>query len=255
MLQTWRSRYQHAQEASEQLKSLEERSQSGPLPLNDKWRRACLTEEFGETTAALPLYQEVLSADANHAGANFAVGRLKIESMEEGGIDLIEQAMKFDHQYVIPGCELLYQFLLDRGREQEARKYVDQARSQTELYEMAQKERAGIRLNDRFIPHNLSEEALVQLRDQLTRYPEIDKAHLACKAVEILPQVPLYVLCFTIKVPWYRYRSEKSNLRLVQRMAEEMEFPGEFFVIYAGSNKRLSRKIQKIPGSIIHRRA
>src|SRR4029453_17795939 len=156
VVQLWQHRFQQTQEAGQRLSAIEKKAKSEALTLEEKWERAQLTEEFRDSQQALDLYRNVLAADPEHGGANFALGRLLLERMEVRGIDLLERAMRLDHQYIIPGCQQIYGFLKDQGREPEAEKYFDRAIRQSELYEAAQRERSSIKFNDTYIPHNLS---------------------------------------------------------------------------------------------------
>ncbi|HKX27842.1 MAG TPA: M48 family metalloprotease [Blastocatellia bacterium] len=249
----WGDRYRRAQEAANRLSAIEKKSGHESLTLPEQWERATLMEEIHDSQAALPFYREVLAADAEHAGAIFAIGRLKLEDQDQEGVDLIERAMRLDQQYVIPGCELLHGYFTRRDQEPEAQQYLDRARRQAELYQEAQHQRAQIKFNDRFLPHHLNDEILDRLREQLAHHPEIDRAYLVGKSVQLLPEIPLYILGFTIKVPWYRYRSVKANTRLCERLAEDLSVPGDCYVFFVGGeNRKLKKSMIKTKGSLIY---
>lgn len=253
ILEAWRERYRQAQEAERRLNLMATKSEA--LTFEEKWERAYLTEEFRDAAAALPLYQEVLSADANHAGANFSVGRLTLEKKDETGVGLIERAMEIDQQYIIPACELLHGFFREKGEEQLAQKYFDVAMLQSQAYESAQIERAGVNLHDRFIPHNLSAESLDSIKSQLAKYDEIDRAYLVGKALKLMPEVPFYILGFTVDAAWYKYRSHRSNSELCSRIANEIAFQGDLFILYVGGeNKPFRKKMEKINGALIYKK-
>jgi tetratricopeptide (TPR) repeat protein len=106
---------------------------------------------------ALPLYQEVLRLDPNHASAQFAVGRLQLAQGQLEGIHWIEQAMRQDSDFRYPGCGLIAGFFQQQGKEEEARQYRRKAAKQAEL-------RGGLRrtlrlsLKDAFASHGLMDE-------------------------------------------------------------------------------------------------
>ena len=137
---SWRDRHRYAKEARTRLAFLEEKTQSQRLTLDEAWDRALLTEEFGNAESALPLYQRVLSLDQSHAGASFAVGRLTLDD-DSGAISLIEQAMELNHEYVIPGCELIHGHLVAKGRKEEGESYINRALNQSASYRAASEER------------------------------------------------------------------------------------------------------------------
>jgi Zn-dependent protease with chaperone function len=251
----WRDRYQQAQEAWRRLGEIDKKSATEPLTIEEKWEMANLLEEFRDGETALPIYQEVLASDAKHAAANFAVGRLILEKMEASGVALIENAMRLDQQYVIPGCELIYQFLTVQGDEQEAKKYFVQALHQAENYQAAQKERARIGFEDSYLPPDLNAEVLNSIRDQIALHQEIDKAYLVRKAVKLMPEIPLYILGFTVNINWYKYRSDGANSELCHQIAQEIVLPGDLYVVSVdGENKKLRRIMGRIEGALIYKK-
>jgi len=255
ILFAWRDRYQQAQEADRRLSEIEKKSENWPLTIEERWEMASLIEEFRDSETALPIYQEVLAADAKHAAANFAVGRLILEKMEASGVGLIENAMRLDQQYVIPGCELICQFLTEQGNEQEAKKYFVQALHQAENYQAAQNERARIGFEDSYLPPDLNAEVLNSIRDQIAIHQEIDKAYLIRKAVKLMPEIPLYILGFTVNVTWYKYRSDSANSELCAQIAQKIVFPGDLYVVSVdGENKKLRKIMERIEGALIYQR-
>jgi Zn-dependent protease with chaperone function len=249
----WRDRHQQAQDAGHRLSEIEKKSETEPLTIEERWEMASLTEEFRDSAAALPIYQEVLAADAQHAAANFAVGRLILEKMEASGVGLIEKAMRLDQQYVIPGCELIYQYLTEQGNEQEAKKYFVQALHQAENYQAAQKERARIGFDDSYLPPALNPEILNSIRDQIALHQEIDKAYLVRKAVKLMPEIPLYILGITVNTSWYKYRSDSATSDLCQQIAQEIVFSGDIYVVFVdGENKKLRKIMERIEGALIY---
>ena len=121
--QVWRERNRYVQEAQKNLRKLQEKEQSQPLTLEEQWELArCLAETQG-MEAALPKVREILDADSKHVGANFALGQVLIEKNDEAGIKYIERAMSLEPDTVLHGCELIYLFLKEHGRDKEAEQY------------------------------------------------------------------------------------------------------------------------------------
>ncbi len=224
-------------------------------PWHKRYERARLTEEFGDGAGAPALYREVLRLDPEHAGARYALGRALLSRGDEDGVALIEGAMERDPDAILPGCRLIHAHLKRAGREEEAQVYRQRALRRAELLEAAKEERARLRLSDTYCPHGLPAAATERLRAQFTRYPQLTAAYLVRKEVRHFPERPLYALGILTARPWYRRRSEEQDLQFARRLLEELEFPGETFVlVLTGRNAKLRKIMERTPNSLIYRR-
>lgn len=249
----WRERYDYSQKAQKQLRELDEQAQAGSLSEDQRWQRATMTEEFRDSDQALALYQEVLHSNIDHIGANFAVGRILLDREEDRGIGHIEKAMSLSPKCVLPGCEVVYWFLMRQGKEEEAKAYFHRAERQADLIEAAQQERAFLGFDDTYIPHGLSLDRINHLRKQLARYPEIITAYLVRKQVRHFPDEPLYALGLVVRSNWYKIRSEEKDGAYSERLAGEIEFDGETIVFVINkSNKKMKSIMVAVPGSQIY---
>ncbi|HST21180.1 MAG TPA: M48 family metallopeptidase [Blastocatellia bacterium] len=123
----WRERYKYVQDSQKHLEKLEQKAQQEALTVDEAWKRAMWTEEFKSVELALPLYQDVLSLKQNHAEANFALGRLFLTQNKEEGIELIEKSFRIKGEYMVPGCQIVCQYLMNQGKEEEAFKFLERA--------------------------------------------------------------------------------------------------------------------------------
>jgi hypothetical protein len=251
----WRKRYEYAQEAQQRLRELDERAQTGELPLEEAWQRAYWTEGFRGREAALPLYQAILSAQPEHPAALYSVGRILLSQAEAAGIGPVEKAMQLDADYILPGCELVYGFLMAHGKEDEAQAYYQRAVRHSELLELARAERAQLGFKDSYGHHHLPAEQVAQLTDQLARYPEIAAAYLVRKEVRYFPDQPLYALGVAVRKPWYKYHSDKDDEKLLQQLTHGLIFPGETFVVILNhANQKMKKIMREIDGSQVYHR-
>ncbi|HWP43488.1 MAG TPA: hypothetical protein VNO14_09660, partial [Blastocatellia bacterium] len=124
---SWRERYKYAQQSQRSLSELEKKAECGPLTLDEAWQRACWTEEFQSSEAALPLYEQVLRMKGDHADALFSVGRIMLTQEKSEGADFIKRAMELNRDYAMPGCQLVCGFLLRKGKREEAKQFYEQA--------------------------------------------------------------------------------------------------------------------------------
>lgn len=102
--------------------------------------------------------------------------------------------MQVDTNVTLDGCELLYYFLIEHGKQKEAEQYGQRAREYIELVIKAQQERS-IAGNKQYtyLEHGLSRQHIESLVEQLSRYPKITQAYLAQLSVQYFPEKP-YVL-------------------------------------------------------------
>jgi len=252
---SWRDRHRYAQESRRQLGVLEEKSRTEQLTIDEEWDRARFTEEFGNAESAMPLYRNVLALDENHAGAKFAIGRLTINENDSSAIALIESAMNVDHEFVIPGCELIYQYLVSKGRDREAEKYIKQALNQSESYRAATEERATISSGDSYITHDLGKEAVNKICNQLGSHSDIKEGYLVCKELEHFPEVRLYIVGVEPDSSWYKTISADDAAAMAKMLAQQLEMPGDFFVVvFNRKNREFRKRLVQVPDSQIYPR-
>ncbi len=252
----WRERHAHACEARKSLGELEALAAAGALPAGDSMRRAALVEEVRGDDAALSLYREIAAADESSAEAQHALGRILLSAGDERGIAHLEKAMELDPGCTTDACDRIHGYLMSRGREKEALVYYDRGERRAELLERAKAERDSVSPADTFVPHGLAAEDLEAVTRQLDRYPQLHRAWLVRKDVQLFPEFPQYVLGVTIRFPWYQYVSERRLNNLHLRIAGELEFPFPAIVVNLSREGAgaFRKKMKKVPGAPIYRR-
>ncbi|MCC6443966.1 MAG: M48 family metallopeptidase [Armatimonadetes bacterium] len=246
--ESWKERHRYVQESMQKLDELEAKATSGSLTSEEFWQRALWVEEFRGEESARPLYEEIVGREPENALAHYALGRIRLKCGEADGVPLVEKAMSLNAEAVIPGCELVYNYLLERNRPDEAQAYYRRAVKQSELMAQAEAERASLNPKDRLIPHNLTEQDIARLTEQLALYPQIKAANLARKEVRLLLERPLYVLNLVVKYPWYKIHSENAAITFGRELAQTLQLPGETFVLINSKIKR----IRKVEGARIY---
>jgi Zn-dependent protease with chaperone function/Tfp pilus assembly protein PilF len=248
----WRERYEEAQREKERLAELEEKRRTGALDADEAFERASLTESLENEEAALPLYREALELHPEHADASFALGRLLLEREDPEGVRWIEAAIEHDSEYALAGSSLLAAFWRSRGDGERARAYTQRIEQEVEVFTEAQRERAHLQVEDRLIEHGLAAEAVSALAGQLARYPEVKAAWLTRKEVRHRPDLPVYVLGIKLGV---HFRTQGFHQRYCQRLASELSFPGESFIVSLDVvPRRMARALKKVPGAEIYGR-
>ena len=66
--------------------------------------------------SAVPVLDQLLVAEPEHAGACFVRGRVYLEADDSRGVELLERALKTDLTLVPAGCQLLYGFYSRTGQ-------------------------------------------------------------------------------------------------------------------------------------------
>lgn len=256
VLETWRERYKFVVEADKTLAALEEKEKTEELSLEDRWERARLLRGMKGPVAALPLLQEIVAVEPEHPDANYNLGEALLEQGDEAGIRHIELAMEKEVHAIPAGCELIYDFLTSRKREEEAERYRRCIIDYYKEVEMAQAERNEVSINDSFKYHEVAPEMLHDLREQLKTFPNLATAHLVQKVLHHFPQEPSYVLGITSKRAWYRSQSNARDGKLVNELAEHLNFPGFVLIIPFEQNyKPLRKMFERVQGSEIYRAA
>jgi len=247
----WRERHEYAVQSRRKLAALDEKAGAGPLTPEELWDRAYWTAEFRGPDEAVPRLRELLERRPEHAAANYALGQMLLERGDEAGVAHLERAMAAEPECVPAGCEMVYAFLRERGRADEAEAYRRRLFRHFDLVESAQDERNHFRDGDQLLPHGLAEEEVARLREQLRGYPELKAAYLARKAVEHFTNKPVYVLGVVTDTPWHKYRSDGADAELLQRLSARMEMPGESFFVVLDRRFSKTRKAMRATGGAL----
>lgn len=254
----WREQHRERREARRELERLEGRG--GDLSLDEARTLAALTAEFRSPDKALERYRAVLSMRADDPQASFGIGQILLERGDEAGLEHLERAMEGDQEAVLPACELAIQFLESQGRQAEAEKYRRRAESQAEVYEQAMVERGGVDVDDELEPANLDDEVLAQIREVVSRHPEVRTAYVVRKRLRHLAdEYPLYVLAL---IPAKRWRQlwkeadadEKDESTLADRVAGDLDLPVDLQVIVPGPRAGMDERLERIPGATVFTR-
>ncbi len=249
----WRQRYAYVQESLQKLQFLQEKAQKQPLTNEEAWNRACWTEEFNGQEVALPLFKEILETNPSHAAANYAIGQILLQKDDETGIFFIEKAMENYPDYAIDGCYLIYHYLTKHEKTKEAKAYQKRGEEYYEKLILARQERSFVRASDEFVPHKLSASEVTKMRQQLYNYPEVKIGYLVQKVVKYFPEKPFYVLGVERRRGWLEVDSDRNDNALINRLANEVQFPGNAYIIILNNNtNNIAKKLRKVEQSAIY---
>jgi Zn-dependent protease with chaperone function len=260
----WLHQYQQAQYQREYLATLNLQATTAPLTSSEATIQAELTTELHDELLAFQLWQEILAKTPHHARANFQVGKVLVNRGHLSGCVYLERAISLDPDLVIPSCEELYRFYTYQGDLASAEIYL-QWRQQHLPKQWRSKLERKIENTDRFVPHDLEPDAIVEICHKLAKYSQIERAYLVCKPMQVFVDRPLYVLGIKIANPQSRNRhtiqaeSERER-ELCERLRVELSFNHRLVIATFDSQKskfshhhdlKLIESIQKIPGARI----
>jgi Zn-dependent protease with chaperone function len=250
----WRQRYAYLQDTKDKLQALEEKIQTQTLTEQELWERACYTLELRDNEAALPLLQDILKKQIDHAAANYMLGRILLQKADAAGIPCVEKAMAQRIDWVIEGCELIYNFLYQNNQSEAARKYRERAEQHYQLLLKAQQERAYVLESDQFKPHSLKASEVDELRQQMATYSQIKAAYLVEKSVTYFPEDRFCILGIVRKRGLIE--SENAVQKLVDLLVENLQFPTQTYIVILnhGRASKLKNKICQINQSLLFQR-
>lgn len=246
----WRAGHEEAVRKTTRLGELERRAAAGPLDVALQWERCELTLEWKGEESAEPLLHDLLRAAPEHPFANLVLAGLLLDRDDESGLALVGLAMERHPACRRAGYEMLIAYYERQGRREEAERQRRRAWSHGDQLALADVERQGVTSSDTFAAHGLGPEETGRIAEHLAAFPEVAEAYLVQKEVRHFTDMPLYVLGVRLRRPWYRYRSTRWTAAVLQRIATEIPFSGQSFVVALGpETRRIEKKLKRIEGA------
>ncbi|WP_156823775.1 hypothetical protein [Oscillatoria acuminata] len=113
-------------------------------------------------------------------------------------------------------------------------------------------ERTTVKDSDEFLSHGLQDSQIEQVVQQLAQYRAIKTAYFLQKKVQTLPEKPVYILGFVRRRP-LGYESDIADIKIVHQLYGEMELPEQTLIVDLKKHKKIAKKIQQVPGSMIYK--
>jgi tetratricopeptide (TPR) repeat protein len=140
----WQQKHEEMAAARARCQALSDKSATAGLSIGELWEYACQMESLESDAAAIPLLQQLLAKDPDHAAANLAMGRLLLAQNDQAGLQYLEKALAGDREAVIPACALASSFLERRGNHKESMRYRIKAQRQRQQLLDAESQRNTI---------------------------------------------------------------------------------------------------------------
>jgi hypothetical protein len=246
----WRSRHDYCRRAMRQLEELDQRAGAGALSRDEVWQRAQLTSEFRDAEAAELLYREVVERFPDHSGARFALGSVMLHRGETEGIAEVERAMATDASLLLPGAQLVSDFLSLSGRHDEAATYRARTLDRHEEMAEANRERSFIGPRTTFAPSTLAPDVVSGVVSQLASHPDVTRAWLVRQVVRTMADVPAHVLALAIDGSRL---SDKAQEVRGNTIAEALSLPaGVNAFVLVKAHADIRKKIAKVAGGPVY---
>lgn len=255
----WTNNYNEAWNARKSLSELEAKAATSPLIASEMRELGYAVEVVKGPEAAIPVYREALKADPKNMWLNFTLGRLLIKQEDkEEGLEYLKNAAEKDLNVPFEAHRAIYDYLVEHGKENEAKVWQDRSTELIKEAERGMQERYSFKAGDKYEPHSLPEPEIERLRKQLSRFPEVKEAFYVRKKVKRFPDSPFFILGIITTRKWFVYESDKWVNGLRQRLNTGLNFPYATFIGFFDARERTwfpVGKIKKLPGSRIYKMA
>lgn len=253
----WKQRHEQAQQGLARLQALTAQAERGEaLTREESWERAKLTAELHDFAAARPLLDEILAAWPDFAPAKFALGQTLLEAEDEAGMAHIGEAMDADPDFVLPGCQLLYGYLKQRGRDAEAEPYLQRGMQRAEVLQEAEADSNRVTAKDRFQSPELPDDDRQALLTALAAVPEVRLAYLARKIIPAQPERVCHVLAVKLKHRGMVLDEGAATKKVLTALMQKIHVASELLVVIVSksSHPYLEKLLNPIPGTLFYQK-
>ena len=245
----WRERHSRASSLTHRLTAIPKVSPSAGADADRLWDIALVQLRLSGDQDLEPLLRDVLAARADHALAQFHLGRILLDSGRSEGKDHLERAMALDGDLVHNGCGLLHDYYRRIGDAAQLRQIAARLDRHEKELAASVAERSAVTSADTFFAATLSEAELAAVCQALAAESDLARAHLVQKQLTHFPSRRLFVLCVQRPRAWHRLPSPERERELVRRLSQGVRLPGQMLVIApSGSFGAVAKKILAVAG-------
>jgi tetratricopeptide (TPR) repeat protein len=238
------------------LEELETLSASRGLDEEESWSLAHLTARKKGPDAALPLLDTLIASYPMHAQAFLLRGQLLLARNDASGIKDIERSLEIDPTSLAEAYDLIAEFFHRQRDPESAETYAGLALRYRTIETAAESERISIENDDVLVPHDLSDEVLEVLREQIRQIPEIAVCYLAKKAVRFFVDRDFYLLGVVTDAIERPSEWDRKSTDLMMRIKRQLILPEyTYVVVFDESLRILQEKTQALASSNFYTRA
>jgi len=252
----WDQRQQETRKGEERLAELEERAASQVLTEAEAEEVARLTYELRTDEEAARVASSLVDRFPNSAVVRFVLGRALLSLGNAEGLSHLERAMELDADATVVSCKAAYDFLREMGEQEKAEAYRDRAEEHQDAWHRRQVERYTVREDAAFLPHDVGEEVLEELRRRLWEHRRAGEAYLVRK--QRAPDdtgPPVYIIGVVPHAAMFRLESDSADQRLADALQEKLDVGLDHIVLVMGSGTgKLRKRIRSAAGEPFYRR-
>jgi Zn-dependent protease with chaperone function len=239
VMQRWRHEMETAHEmAMEAAEKQQRQSQPDEEILTTAQQWDALVGQLRDATReqTLELLGAFTLANPDHAQGNFELGSLLMDQHDEAALPLLEQAMARNSEYALSSLEMMLSYYRQIGDDSEADRIRRELLQFSKTLEAAQKERDTVCEQDRYVPHDLTQEQIQRIREVLFFLPRIKCAYAVRRLVQYLVDQPNYVIALEVPARlWFNAKSR--NKRLVDVVAGSVGLPCTVVILTPAAKK------------------
>lgn len=245
--ENWSDQHARLQAMVARRSELEGMLAQGPVEIAEQWEYVQLLEELEADQDLLLHVEAVLARDTEHLPALYMRGRLNLARGNDAGIADIEAAIEADADAILPGCELLWRYFLERDPER-AQGYAARWEQRNDYLTRLHDESNNLPGDAQLVAPELPAEATEEIaRIVSANSLYIRRAWLLKRVFKTDEAVCDYMLAFEVS-PW-SFGDNSGDV--VQRLVKK-EFPMPLFVVplksdtYKGFRKTI-KKLKLVP--------
>ena len=242
--EAWSERYHYVNNAKQKLTLF---AQSEPTELTDEdlWNYACWSEEFISAQAALPLFRHYQTRYPNNPEAAYFIGSILLDDKDDSGLELLQCAMQSPH-LIEEAAYKGYYYLQEQSKNEQADAWWQAAMAQNELHQQAAQERSSVGIKDQLVAPAIDGDHVQQLIVKLQQHPKVASVWLAQKTLRHHPELPVYILAFSLK--GFTFSAESVQEKVAQSLDSDLNI---FVVCKSGDAKALAKKVIKVGRKIL----
>ncbi len=223
--------------------------------VQQRWELAQAVMQLDGDAAAQPQLELILAADRSHAAAAYQLGRIMLAADDSRAEILLRHVITVDPGARIPVAALMAGWHERHGRRDEALRWEQQAYDRGQDEAAARNERAALPERKRLRQVELPQAELSVLRAAVSADVEVGEAHVALVEAKHLPEQRWLVVAITVRVAWWRMRSEDADVKLAQAIAARIGLAGDVTVVTrSGKSAGIAKAVAKLAGEPFYRR-
>jgi Zn-dependent protease with chaperone function len=235
----WCNFYSETRELKNKLAEL---NRSKQLTAEEAEERSNIIERLEGSEKALEAFKQAKDNYKGQLSFEYNIGRLLSYEGNKEGVEMLEHVMEEDPQMIPDCCYHIVNYYCSKSDKPKAAEYYDYAVEFMKTHEDVEKEREVLKMDDLFIPHDLSSDTINELRQELLKYEIIKKAYIVVKYAELSGQFPIYVIGIEFK-----FSPKKERNRIRQELAEKRLLLWDYWVVeLSGLNKKIQYNMDKV---------